>query len=172
MVMDDDITVQPIRGVQPRPAGSHEPFAVSSRAGQHGKRPDGEDSADISLSQGAQAAALLFCAAMDQISRLAELDIEPVRLPESELTGDSHSQHLLLGMEILMELYRQQHPDWTAPAIRQAFAPLARAGLERGYQEACQVLRQLNVYTPAVAGQLQGLLLLTQRLFEERLQIA
>ncbi|VEB42084.1 Uncharacterised protein [Chromobacterium violaceum] len=71
-----------------------------------------------------------------------------------------------------MELYRQQHPDWTAQAIRQAFAPLARAGLERGYQEACQVLRQLNVYTPAVAGQLQGLLLLTQRLFEERLQIA
>ncbi|VEB42085.1 Uncharacterised protein [Chromobacterium violaceum] len=82
MVMDDDITVQPIRGVQPRPAGSHEPFAVSSRAGQHGKRPDGEDSADISLSQGAQAAALLFSAAMDQISRLAELDIEPVRLPK------------------------------------------------------------------------------------------
>ncbi|MEN3809216.1 DUF5610 domain-containing protein [Chromobacterium piscinae] len=169
MAEDNDIAVQPIRGVQPRPAGNHEPFAVSYRTGQHGGKPAGEDSADISLSQGAQAAELLFSAAMDQISRLAGLDIEPVLPPENELTGGSHSQRLLLGMEILLELYRRQRADLSSQAILQAFAPLARFGLERGYQETCQVLRQLNVYTPVVADQLQGLLLLTQQLFEERL---
>ncbi|AXE31289.1 hypothetical protein DK842_16135 [Chromobacterium phragmitis] len=170
MTVDDDLSVQPVRGVQPRPSGSHEPFAIVHRSGSHGKRSQDEDSADIGLSDGKQAAELLFSAAMDQIARLAVLDVDPAHLPEIALAGESHSQRLLLGMEALLERYRQRRPEQTETEARQAFAPLALTGLERGYLETCQVLLQLNVYSVTIAEQLQGLFLLSQQLFRERLQ--
>ena len=169
MAIDDDIIIAPIGGVHPRAGGARGVHALAQQ-GQRGCRQDAEDDADISLSHGHHAAQLLYSAVMDQVAQLAGLDVDPARLQESALPGDSHSQHLLLGIAALFEHYCARHPQLARQQAGQAFAPLAEAGLERGYQETCQVLRQLNAFPPATAAQLQGLCQLTARLLRERLE--
>jgi hypothetical protein len=166
----DDIIIAPIGPVHPRQGGSV--ARVGARAGHHEPRqPEQDDSADIGLSHGHQAAELLYSATMDQVAHLAGLDHDPGPRPEGELPGTSHSQHLLLGIAMLFERYCQSHPHLSVREAGLAFAPLARQGLDRGLQETCQVLIQLNALPPSTQAQLQGLYQLTSKLLDERFGI-
>ncbi|POZ62815.1 DUF5610 domain-containing protein [Chromobacterium alticapitis] len=167
MSINDDIVISPIGAVHPRLGSAA--GKVEGRSGGHSGAPQPQDdSADIGLSHGGQAAELLFSATMDQTARLTGIEPEPALRPESELPGISHSQHLLLGMVMLFERYGARHPGLSPDEARQAFAPLAREGLERGFLEACQVLAQLNALPPAAQAQLQGLRQMAAHLLDER----
>ncbi|MDE1712372.1 hypothetical protein PWG14_06470 (plasmid) [Chromobacterium amazonense] len=171
MAIDDDIIISPISPVHPRQG--NRVSGEGWRAGGHGEQqPEQDDSADIGLSRGHQAAELLYSATMDQVAHLGGLDHAPGPRPEGELPGTSHSQHLLLGIAMLFERYCQSHPHLSIREAGLAFAPLARQGLDRGLQETCQVLIQLNALPPATQAQLQGLHQLTSKLLDERFGIA
>ncbi|UTH73126.1 DUF5610 domain-containing protein [Chromobacterium sp. IIBBL 290-4] len=168
MAADDDIMVFPIGAVHPRLGGPRGVKSVGHYTGHSPQRHSWEDSADISLSDGRQAAELLYSATMDQIGQLTGLETSSLPLHESSMPGLSHSQHLLTGVEALAERYCHRHPELDRDSALSAFAPLARAGLERGYAETCEVLKQLNALSDAGAAQLQGLYLLCARLLTER----
>ncbi|OHX14568.1 DUF5610 domain-containing protein [Chromobacterium sphagni] len=171
MAINDEIIVAPIGGVHPRAGGTGGARGVHALAhfqGHGGGGQQMDDSADISLSHGRQAAALLYSATMDQIAQLAGLDVDPAQLQAGAIPDGSHSRHLLLGIVALFEHYRGSHPQLAAQDAQKIFIPMAQAGLERGYQETCQVLRQLNACPPATAGHLQALCQLTGQLLRER----
>ncbi|QEL54809.1 DUF5610 domain-containing protein [Chromobacterium paludis] len=167
MTIDDDIAISPILPTHPRQSNGVN--QVTWRRGGHGGAPlPQDDSAEIGLSQGKQAAELLYSASMDQIAQLAGLTLDAGLRQEADLPGISHSQHLLLGIVMLQERYQRRQQALGADAACRAFAPLAREGLARGLDEACQVLRQVHALTPSTEAQLHGLHQLTVRLLDER----
>ncbi|MGC0154289.1 DUF5610 domain-containing protein [Chromobacterium vaccinii] len=169
MAAIDDIIIHAIGATQPRQGGDGGLRDLGHAAGRAGQLPLPDDDADIQLSHGHQAAELLYSATMDQVARLAGLELDAALLQEGALPMVSHSQHLLLGVSALFERYCAAHPQAAQSDAQRAFAPLAQAGLEHGYRETCQVLRQLKAYSPTTAAQLLGLFMLSARLLRERL---
>lgn len=150
---DDIISIAPIGGVNEHAPG-HGDIARYGNAPHH-HAPPRQDSADISIATGQQAQSLLYCSALDQIRAQLGLNSPmPARHQPADALA-SRSQQLMHGIAALFDGYRQNRADQSLPAALAAFIDGAQAGLQAGFRETCDVLRQLKVLHPQIVNELE-----------------
>ncbi|PRP69807.1 DUF5610 domain-containing protein [Chromobacterium amazonense] len=74
---------------------------------------------------------------------------------DDDMSPDATSKRILDGALGLFGLYQQQHPDQNASDQAQSFIKLVRQGFEQGYQEATDILKNLNVFNGDVSANAQ-----------------
>ncbi|WP_199153248.1 DUF5610 domain-containing protein [Chromobacterium sp. ASV23] len=74
---------------------------------------------------------------------------------DEDTSPDATSKRILDGALGLFGLYQQQHPDQNTTDQAQSFIKLVRQGFEQGYQEATDILKNLNVFNGDVSANAQ-----------------
>jgi hypothetical protein len=87
-----------------------------------------------------------------------------------DTSPDATSKRILDGALGLFGLYQQQHPDQNTSDQAQSFIKLVRQGFEQGYQEATDILKNLNVFNGDVASGVQKTHDLVEKGFDDFLK--
>ena len=115
-------------------------------------------SLDVSISAGNEPLALLYRSAIDSLNEILKADLGENAIQNAmsqDNTPEGTAGRIVSLSTGFYEAYQLQHPGEDPAAVLQNFMDTIRSGFEKGYQEAVDILKSLQVFEGDIAADIQ-----------------
>jgi hypothetical protein len=115
-------------------------------------------SLDVSISSKNEPLALLFRSAIDSLNEMLKPDLGANAIQNAasqDNTPEGTASRIVSLSTNFFDSYKLQHPDEDAATQLQNFMDTIRTGFEKGYQEATNILRGLQVFDGDIAASIE-----------------
>jgi hypothetical protein len=129
-------------------------------------------SAEVSIKAGEQSLALVYRSAIDRINEALLPELGPNAIQNAVSSGmdtspEATANRILSGSTAFFEAYAAQNPGKDREQLATDFVALIRGGFEKGFNEAKDILKGLNVLQGGVADGIQRTYDLVQKGYDD-----